>query len=114
MPTDATYDSLLDAVKRYFDLMFTSETSCFDHVFAPSAQLHGLQEGFCASTRPKNTKPRLGLGLRRNLRTLRVRRKSCLSISPRLRRRCLKFVSGSTPSSISTTSRTISLATFGL
>jgi hypothetical protein len=45
MPTHTTYHSLLEAVRRYFDLMFTSDTSCFDHVFAPSAQLHGLQDG---------------------------------------------------------------------
>jgi hypothetical protein len=35
---------LLDAVERYFDLMFDSEVSRFDHVFASSAQLHGLRD----------------------------------------------------------------------
>jgi len=34
---DAFACDLRFAVKRYFDLMFTSEMSCFDHVFAPSA-----------------------------------------------------------------------------
>jgi hypothetical protein len=35
---------LLDAVERYFDLMFDSEVSRFDQVFASSAQLHGLRD----------------------------------------------------------------------
>lgn len=44
--TDRTsYHSLLDAVERYFDLMFDSEVSRFNHVFASSAQLHGLRDG---------------------------------------------------------------------
>jgi Putative lumazine-binding len=37
--------TLLDAVERYFDLMFDSEISRFDQVFASSAQLHGLRDG---------------------------------------------------------------------
>ena len=37
--------SLLAAVDRYFDLMFDSDVSRFDQVFAPSAQLHGLRDG---------------------------------------------------------------------
>ena len=41
----ATYLSLLDAVGRYFDLMFDSDVSHFDQVFASSAQLHGLRDG---------------------------------------------------------------------
>ncbi len=41
----ATYLSLLDAVGRYFDLMFDSDVSRFDQVFASSAQLHGLRDG---------------------------------------------------------------------
>jgi hypothetical protein len=41
----ATYLSLLDAVGRYFDLMFDSDVSHFDQVFASSAQLHGLRNG---------------------------------------------------------------------
>jgi Putative lumazine-binding len=45
MPDRATCHSLLDAVERYFDLMFDSEVSRFDQVFAPSAQLHGLRDG---------------------------------------------------------------------
>jgi hypothetical protein len=36
---------LLDAVERYFALMYDNDTSRFDTVFAPSAQLHGLREG---------------------------------------------------------------------
>jgi Putative lumazine-binding len=43
MPNRAICHSLLDAVERYFDLMFESEVSRFDRVFAPSAQLHGVR-----------------------------------------------------------------------
>ena len=39
MPDRTSYHSLLDAVERYFDLMFDSEVSRFDRVFASSAQL---------------------------------------------------------------------------
>jgi hypothetical protein len=42
---DPAADSLLDAVARYFDLMFDGDVSHFDDVFAPSAQLHGLRDG---------------------------------------------------------------------
>jgi hypothetical protein len=45
MPDRATCHSLLDAVERYFDLMFDSDVSRFDQVFASSAQLHGLRDG---------------------------------------------------------------------
>ena len=45
MPDRATCHSLLDAVDRYFDLMFDSDVSRFDQVFASSAQLHGLRDG---------------------------------------------------------------------
>jgi hypothetical protein len=44
MPDHTSYQSLLDAVDRYFDLMFDSEVSRFDQVFASSAQLHGLRD----------------------------------------------------------------------
>lgn len=44
MPDRTTCHSLLDAVERYFDLMFDSEVSRFDRVFASSAQLHGLRD----------------------------------------------------------------------
>ena len=36
---------LMEAVQRYFDLMYDSDVSRFDQVFRPSAQLHGFQEG---------------------------------------------------------------------
>jgi hypothetical protein len=36
---------LLDAVERYFDLMFDNDVSRFERVFAPTAQLHGLRDG---------------------------------------------------------------------
>jgi hypothetical protein len=45
MPDRATCHSLLDAVDRYFDLMFDSDVSRFEQVFASSAQLHGLRDG---------------------------------------------------------------------
>ena len=44
MPDRTSYHSLLDAVERYFDLMFDSDVSRFDQVFASSAQLHGLRD----------------------------------------------------------------------
>ncbi len=36
---------LLAAVDRYFDLMYDSDTSRFDRVFGPTAQLHGFFNG---------------------------------------------------------------------
>jgi hypothetical protein len=36
---------LLEAVERYFALMYDNGVSRFDQVFAPSAQLHGLRDG---------------------------------------------------------------------
>jgi hypothetical protein len=33
------------AVQRYFDLMYDSDVSRFEHVFRPTAQLHGLRDG---------------------------------------------------------------------
>ena len=36
---------LLDAVERYFALMYDNDTSRFEQVFAPTAQLHGLRDG---------------------------------------------------------------------
>ena len=45
MPDHATCQSLLDAIERYFDLMFDADVARFDRVFAPSAQLHGLCDG---------------------------------------------------------------------
>lgn len=44
MPERLT-QSLLDAVDCYFNLMFDSDVSHFDQVFAASAQLHGLRDG---------------------------------------------------------------------
>jgi Putative lumazine-binding len=45
MIDQANIGALLQAVQRYFDLMYDSDTSRFDRVFRPSAQLHGFQEG---------------------------------------------------------------------
>ena len=36
---------LLQAVQRYFDLMYDADTSRFDRVFRATAQLHGFQDG---------------------------------------------------------------------
>ena len=36
---------LTQAVQRYFDLMYDSDTSRFDRVFRSSAQLHGFRDG---------------------------------------------------------------------
>jgi hypothetical protein len=44
MPDHSTRQSLLDAIERYFDLMFDNDLSRFDQVFASSAQLHGLRD----------------------------------------------------------------------
>jgi hypothetical protein len=38
-------EPLLEAVDRYFALMYDNDVSHFDSVFAPSAQLHGLRDG---------------------------------------------------------------------
>ena len=37
--------SLLEAVERYFELMYDSDVARFDTVFAPSAHLHGFRDG---------------------------------------------------------------------
>jgi Putative lumazine-binding len=36
---------LMEAVHRYFDLMYDADVSGFDRVFRPTAQLHGLRDG---------------------------------------------------------------------
>ena len=36
---------LTQAVQRYFDLMYDSDTSRFDRVFRSTAQLHGFRDG---------------------------------------------------------------------
>jgi hypothetical protein len=45
MTDTATYASLIEAVERYFEMMFDYDVGCFDEVFAPTAQLHGLRDG---------------------------------------------------------------------
>jgi hypothetical protein len=37
--------SLVDATRRYFDLMYDCDVSRFDQVFAPTVQLHGYRDG---------------------------------------------------------------------
>ena len=41
----SSIESLTAAVQRYFDLMYDGDTSRFDRVFRPTAQLHGLRDG---------------------------------------------------------------------
>jgi hypothetical protein len=45
MNQNPAVEPLLDAVERYFALMYDNDVSRFDQVFAPSAQLHGLRGG---------------------------------------------------------------------
>src|SRR3712207_6723244 len=45
MTEHAATDSLLEAVQRYFDLMYDCDLSSFDRVFRSSAQLHGFRDG---------------------------------------------------------------------
>jgi hypothetical protein len=35
----------MDAVQRYFDLMYDCDTSQFDHVFYATVHLHGIRNG---------------------------------------------------------------------
>jgi hypothetical protein len=62
MPDRATYHSLFDAVDRYFDLMFDSDVSRFDQVFASSALLHGLRDGNLRPLPAKEYKNELASG----------------------------------------------------
>jgi hypothetical protein len=41
----AAIDTLRQAIRRYFDLMYDFDTSCFDRVFRSTAQLHGIRNG---------------------------------------------------------------------
>jgi len=41
----ATMPALTQAVQRYFDLMYDADTTRFDRVFRPTAQLHGFRDG---------------------------------------------------------------------
>ena len=56
------YLSLLCAVERYFDLMFDSDVSRFDQVFASSAQLHGLRDDNLRSLPAQDYKMALAAG----------------------------------------------------
>ncbi|CAN5881278.1 nuclear transport factor 2 family protein [soil metagenome] len=40
-----TFDTLRQAVQRYFDLMYDGDLSQFDGVFRSTAQLHGFRNG---------------------------------------------------------------------
>jgi hypothetical protein len=41
----ACLTSLMEAVQRYFDLMYDCDTSRLDEVFLPTAHLHGFRDG---------------------------------------------------------------------
>ena len=45
MTKQSGVSALIEAVQRYFDLMYASDVSRFDRVFRPTAQLHGLRDG---------------------------------------------------------------------
>jgi len=45
MAEPSALQSLNHAIQRYLDLMYDSDTSRFDRVFRPTAQLHGFQDG---------------------------------------------------------------------
>lgn len=45
MIDNSSIQSLTAAVQRYFDLMYDGDTSRWDGVFRPTAQLHGLRDG---------------------------------------------------------------------
>lgn len=44
MTESPTLAPLLEAVERYFTLMYDNDVSQFDHVFAQTAQLHGIRD----------------------------------------------------------------------
>ena len=62
MTDHITYLSLLGAVERYFDLMFDSDVSHFDQVFASSAHLHGLRDDKLRSLPAQDYKSTLATG----------------------------------------------------
>ncbi|GMO12984.1 MULTISPECIES: nuclear transport factor 2 family protein [Bradyrhizobium] len=45
MTESPTLAPLLEAVERYFTLMYDNDVSQFDRVFAVTAQLHGFRDG---------------------------------------------------------------------
>jgi hypothetical protein len=45
MTDPSDLQGLSQSVQRYLDLMYDSDTSCFDRVFHSTAQLHGLRGG---------------------------------------------------------------------
>ncbi len=63
MTDDSTRQSLLEAIERYFDLMFDNDLSRFDHVFASSAQLHGLRDDHLRELSAHDYKNALASGL---------------------------------------------------
>ena len=107
MPNPSTFHSLLDAVERYFDLMFDSDVSRLDQVFAQSAQLHGLRDGNLRPLPAQDYKSALASDHRRSQRMPHASRRPCSSTLLQLLKRWLKFGSGSIRFNISITSRTI-------
>ncbi len=48
MPQQSAIENLNQAIRRYFDLMYDNDTTRFDRIFRPTAQLHGFREGAMA------------------------------------------------------------------
>ncbi len=44
-PADARAAELVEAVQRYFDLMYSCDVSVFGSAFSPTVQLHGYRDG---------------------------------------------------------------------
>ena len=62
MTDQPTYLSLLGAVEGYFDLMFDSDVSRFEQVFASTALLHGLRDDNLRALPAQDYKKQLAAG----------------------------------------------------
>jgi hypothetical protein len=62
MTDQPTYLSLLGAVERYFDLMFDSDVTRFNQVFASTALLHGLRDDNLRALPAQDYKMQLAAG----------------------------------------------------
>jgi len=97
MPDTMTTRSLLDAVERYFDLMFDGDVERFDQVFAGSAQLHGLRDGNLLLRSAKDYKTALASDPSPKAKSHPGVRRYCCSISLRPPKRSSKSVFASIP-----------------
>src|SRR2546421_5167813 len=62
MTDQPTYLSLFGAVEGYFDLMFDSDVSRFEQVFASTALLHGLRDDNLRALPAQDYKKQLAAG----------------------------------------------------